>query len=212
MLHSRVLRIPNKNKTKPWKGVVPSYNDLQKLVFGKEIKNEKDAKIIELGCGDRKYPGAVGLDKYTKYNPDVMWDLNEFPYPFESGSVDLIITREVLEHLHNVDGFINEISRMLMDDGILYLTTNNRKSLINKVFKTYETPTHCSLQNIESLKKLIPKDLEIVKIFCLPYSDQARTDIKYKTLRLFRILLHHLLPNSLQERIILIAVKRSKKK
>ena len=39
-------------------------------------------KIIDLVCF-KKTPGAIGVDTNTSINPDVMHDLNKFPYPFE---------------------------------------------------------------------------------------------------------------------------------
>lgn len=62
-----------------------------------------------LGCGASKavtcrtagadYTSAlVTLDIDPTTNPDVLWDLNELPYPFDSGSFDEIHAYEVLEH------------------------------------------------------------------------------------------------------------------
>lgn len=189
-------------------GTVSLYTILRNLTSGKEIEGSEKMKILDLGCGKRKYPNSIGVDINENFDADVKWDLENVPYPFEDGSIDLIICVEVLEHLCNTKQFISEVSRILKPNGILYLTTNNRKSLINRMFKTYETPSHCSLQTIDSLKKLVSKELVIAKFFCLPYSDQARNDFRYRSLRLFRILLHYILPQSLQERMVVMAVKK----
>jgi len=200
-----------------WQGVVPPYRELKKLVSSKETESKKrgskkKVRIVELGCGTRKYPGSIGVDVKKRRFVDIVWDLEKTPYPFADNSIDMIVCREVIEHLHNTKGFMSEASRILNDKGILYLTTNNRKSLINRLFKTYEKSSHCSLQDIQSLKNLVSRELEIVKFFCLPYSDQDRTDLKYKTFRPFRILLHKTLPQSLQERMVVIATNRTRTK
>jgi len=45
---------------------------------------------------DTSAPVTLDLDPTT--NPDVLWDLNNLPYPFDSGSFDEIHAYEVLEH------------------------------------------------------------------------------------------------------------------
>jgi SAM-dependent methyltransferase len=44
------------------------------------------------------YSAPVTLDLDPTTNPDVLWDLNTLPYPFDSDSFDEIHAYEVLEH------------------------------------------------------------------------------------------------------------------
>jgi len=184
------------------------YTKLWELISDKRVVESSNVKILDLGCGSRKYPNSIGVDISKKPGVDIIWNLENTPYPFEDASIDLIICREVLEHLHNPEQFIKEISRILKKKGVLYLTTNNRKSLINRLFKTYENLSHCSLQTTNSLQKLVSKELCIIKFFFLPYSNQDRNDLRYIMLRPFRIFLHYMLPKSLQERMVVIASKK----
>ena len=39
--------------------------------------------IIDLGCGMKKTPNSIGVDSNKSVNPDVVHDLNTFPYPFK---------------------------------------------------------------------------------------------------------------------------------
>ncbi len=165
------------------------------------------AVIVELGCGLRKHPKAIGVDKNPKFNPDVLWDLDDFPYPFKDGQADKILCKEVLEHLRYPERVLNEIWRILKSGGRLILTTPNRDSLINRMFKTYEVSAHISLQTIDSLWKMVSKKFWIIRIYLLPYDDQYRHDLKYRDFRLLRQALHKTLPQSLQERIVMIAMK-----
>lgn len=40
--------------------------------------------ILDVGCGPNKTPGAVGIDALPLEGVDVVHNLNQFPYPFES--------------------------------------------------------------------------------------------------------------------------------
>jgi SAM-dependent methyltransferase len=168
--------------------------------------NEK-MKILDLGCGDRKFSGSIGVDFDKNCNPDVLWDLNKTPYPFDDNSFDMIVTTEVLEHLKDPRAFIGEIKRILNENGILILTTNNKDSLINRLFHTYEVKNHVSLQSIDSLRKIVFSEFKIIEFRCLAFNNQERTDLKYRFFAKLRTILHILLPQALQERMVIVAMK-----
>jgi hypothetical protein len=54
---------------------------------------------LNLGSGQNPEPGYINVDKYEAFSPDIIWDLEEFPWPFETSSAQEIILRHVLEHL-----------------------------------------------------------------------------------------------------------------
>ena len=39
---------------------------------------------LNLGCGQFKKDGYVNLDKYDSFAPDIVWDLECVPWPFEA--------------------------------------------------------------------------------------------------------------------------------
>ena len=56
-------------------------------------------KKLNLGCGQNKIDGFVNVDKFSTYKPDVVWDLESFPWPFETNSTDEILLNHSLEHM-----------------------------------------------------------------------------------------------------------------
>jgi len=86
--------------------------------------------ILNLGCGKARIPGSLGVDvvKIENY-VDIVHNLNNIPYPFESNSVDEIHFYHVLEHLYDPIKKLEEIFRILKPGGILYMRVPHFSSL-----------------------------------------------------------------------------------
>jgi SAM-dependent methyltransferase len=69
-------------------------------------------KILDLGCGNKKYAGAVGIDMNPLTDADIIHDLNSIPYPFEDSVFDEIIADNIIEHLDNIILVMEELSRI----------------------------------------------------------------------------------------------------
>lgn len=52
---------------------------------------------LNLGCGSNKLPGHINVDKFGE--PDVTHDLEQFPWPWPTSSVEEVNLSHVLEHL-----------------------------------------------------------------------------------------------------------------
>jgi SAM-dependent methyltransferase len=73
--------------------------------------------ILQLGAGERELERAPGdrvvrVDVRPDTRPDVTWDLDRFPWPFEDGSFDAIDCTDVLEHLDDIVRVMEEIHRI----------------------------------------------------------------------------------------------------
>lgn len=68
--------------------------------------------ILDLGCGNKKRPGAVGIDVNPRTDADVIHNLDAFPYPFTDGSFDEIYADNVIEHLDDVMAVMEELHRI----------------------------------------------------------------------------------------------------
>ena len=61
---------------------------------------------LNLGSGNKKIKNYINLDKFDTFKPDIVHDLENFPYPFEDNSVANIALSHVLEHIgQNPDDF-----------------------------------------------------------------------------------------------------------
>lgn len=77
--------------------------------------------VLNLGCGFAKFSArnVVNLDAYEVADPDVIWDLNKTPMPFEDKTFDLILANHILEHLHNWWDCFEDCARILKPRGKL---------------------------------------------------------------------------------------------
>lgn len=92
-----------------------------------KIENALDKKRVcmsnklNLGCGGFKKVGFVNVDWQPLVKPDVLHDLNNFPYPFEDNMFDVVEANHVLEHMDKVFLVMKEIHRILRPGGRLLL-------------------------------------------------------------------------------------------
>jgi predicted SAM-dependent methyltransferase len=54
---------------------------------------------LNLGCGFDKREGFVNTDSFPTCNPDVLLNIEQFPWTFEANSFDFILMKHVLEHV-----------------------------------------------------------------------------------------------------------------
>jgi len=73
--------------------------------------------ILDLGCGNKKRQGTIGVDFNDRTAADVIHDLNVFPYPFEDASVDHVYLDNTLEHLDDVIKVMEEVYRIVKPGG-----------------------------------------------------------------------------------------------
>lgn len=79
--------------------------------------------MINLGCGNAPEDGFVNHD-VVKHAPhvDVVWNLNDMPWPWPDSCASRIIAKSVLEHLiPDLVLSINECWRIMQPGGFLYV-------------------------------------------------------------------------------------------
>lgn len=95
-------------------------------------ERERDAVIIDIGCGNKPYEklfdskSYIGVDieesGHSKCDKkaDVYYDGHTLP--FADSSADLIISTQVFEHIFNIEEIISECARILKPRGKMLLT------------------------------------------------------------------------------------------
>lgn len=94
-------------------------------------------KVLDVGCGVKKYPGSVGIDRNPYTNADVLVDLDRFPYPFRDNSFDRVRAVHVIEHVSDVIRTMEEFHRLLRAGGNVYIATPHYTD-----FSSFCDPTH----------------------------------------------------------------------
>ena len=100
---------------------------------------------LNLGSGTDIRPGYVNLDIAPLPGVDVVHDLAELPLPFETGSFDEVLCKDVLEHLDYAP-VLRELHRVLRRGGRLVVEAPHFTSPA-----VYIDPTHRSAFSVETL-------------------------------------------------------------
>ncbi len=84
-------------------------------------------KMLDLGCGSNKVESegndVVGVDYDKRVNPDIVWNLNNLPYPFKENEFDEVRSNHCIEHLDyskkDPDDVFKELWRITKPGGLI---------------------------------------------------------------------------------------------
>ena len=93
-------------------------------------------KFLNLGCGRDIRKGWVNLDRAALPGVDVVHDLDCRPLPFADGQFDLVLAKDVLEHVDYIP-LLRELHRILRVGGRLEIQVPHFTAAAN-----YIDPTH----------------------------------------------------------------------
>lgn len=104
-------------------------------------KQDLKYKRLVIGCGMRPKENAINLDMVALPNVDVVQNLDVFPYPFIDDSFEYIEAEDVLEHVQNIIGVMQELWRILEPEGRLWIRGPHGKY----PEQAWRDPTHLRL-------------------------------------------------------------------
>lgn len=97
----------------------------------RHLASEKVDVTVDLGCGSMPYRSLfadrtaryIGVDMPDNSDADVHFTADGTT-PLLSGSADLVLSTQVLEHVPDPESYLKEAWRLLRLDGLLFLTTH----------------------------------------------------------------------------------------
>lgn len=114
-----------------------------------DLRPSGSGRVLDVGCGSKKHPGAVGIDVSADTHADVVHDLNVFPWPLENGTFDQILLQDVIEHLHDAYAVFAQLHRVAAPGARVHLRTPHFSSVL-----AYSDPTHVHFFAAEAIRGL----------------------------------------------------------
>jgi SAM-dependent methyltransferase len=71
-----------------------------------------ERRVLDLGCGRDKLPGAFGIDTSPLSEADLVRNLDDLPWPLADSSFDHVRAQDVLEHVTDFFAVVREIHRV----------------------------------------------------------------------------------------------------
>lgn len=110
---------------------VPIYQDITRTI------DTSKTRTLDVGCGNDKIPGAVGIDLFAGPQIDIVHDLDRTPWPVETSAFDVIRLWSVVEHLHDLVAVMEEVHRVGRPGATVLIGTPHFSSA-----NAYTDPTH----------------------------------------------------------------------
>ena len=112
--------------------------------------------ILDIGCGTRKAePGALGIDRSPGSATDIVWDLDQYPWPLAANRFERIHLSHIIEHVHDVIATMAEVHRIAQPGASVFITTPHFSS-----HNSYTDPTHVRHLAAASFQHLTGKNFE----------------------------------------------------
>ena len=134
--------------------------------------------LIDFGCGANKHPGAVGVDRRALPGVDVVCDL-EGRLPFRDSVVRAAYLTRVIEHIHNLNPFMEELYRVCQPGARVFIKTpyyTSREAFVDPThvrfmtedtFKYFTSPNYyelvCDFRTV-SIEYAVRKRLTYIKV------------------------------------------------
>ena len=96
-----------------------------------------ERRVLNLGSGRRKIPGAVNVDVSSEVGADLVHDLAVVPWPLQADTFQEVHAQDVIEHLSETVQVMEEIHRVCRNGARVHVTVPHFSS-----GNAYTDPTH----------------------------------------------------------------------
>ncbi len=91
------------------------------------LLRERSGIMLDVGCGENKQPGFVGMDARALPGVDIVHNWNVYPWPLPDGCVLTAVASHVVEHVNPADGgflrWMDELWRVMRVGGEVAIAT-----------------------------------------------------------------------------------------
>lgn len=159
----------------------------KKNLIQKESKI-KIGKILDIGCGTGEFLNGMhkagwsvfglepdeGARQLAHSNYQLQIDSPAKLFELSENSLDVITMWHVLEHVHRLDDYLNQISKILKPDGALFIAIPNYTSYDANHYKNdwaaYDVPRHLYHFSPQSMKALLDRfNFKLEKMKRMPF-------------------------------------------
>ncbi len=159
-----------------------------KHVPGEVVPEVYPVVRVDLGCGKKKQPGFVGVDRFPLPGVDIVADMNK-GLPLAGNSVDYLVTSHSLEHVDDLLLTMREVYRVCKHKALVcvvapyYHTSLNMANPFHKQVFNEHTPRFLTTSGWTPLSK---SDYESPGIpeWGLAESDYGKCTIDFRCLRM----------------------------
>ena len=158
-----------------------SFNEIthEIIIYANSLKLDK-VRLLDAGAGEGRYreilkdinnleyigvDSGIASDEWD-FSKVISCDMNNMDF-IEDKSIDIIIMIQVLSHIPDLTKAIRELSRVIKDNGTIFITTQNMQSLTHVPYD-FRRLTAYGINNIFLNNKIILK-----KITPLLYGDNV---------------------------------------
>ncbi|MEP7198244.1 MAG: methyltransferase domain-containing protein [Chloroflexota bacterium] len=107
--------------------------------------------ILDIGCGNAKTPGALGIDANPQTQADIIHDLDQFPWPLPSDEFDQIVCSHIVEHVADMMRFMAEVHRVARPQARVAIITPHFSNRFS-----FTDPTHRRHLSLRSFDYFLP--------------------------------------------------------
>lgn len=143
----------------------------------KQYGLKKGMSILDNGCGRGEFlhafsyfgMEAVGTDISNYCRNVEIVDLNKGRLPFSNNYFDVVFSKSVIEHVTDLEHYMDEMKRVLKKGGLLILMTPDWETQY-KIF--YRDPTHVHPYTVKAIERLLEmydfKSVRVQRFIQLP--------------------------------------------